>query len=71
MTVSELTPPTRSASLEAWATEAFRRRMALHLQRTSPIQIEREQAFTLMSALVAEAIEMVRAVAKEREGAGK
>ena len=68
--MSEPSQPLTPASLEAWATEAFRRRMALHLQRTSPIQIEREQAFTLMSQLVMEAIEMVRAVAKEGEGAG-
>jgi hypothetical protein len=33
--------------------------------------MEREQAFTLMSQLVAEAIERVRAVAKEREEAAK
>ena len=68
--MSEPTQPLTPASLEAWANEAFRRRMALHFQRTSDVQAEREQAFTLMSQLAAEAIAMVRAAAKEREGTG-
>lgn len=48
--------------------DAICRRLRLHLQRTSPVQVVRECAFTLMSALAEEAIAMVRAVAmRERE----
>ena len=55
---STITP----ASLEAWVTEAFRRRMDLHFQRTSESRVAREQAFTLMSSTLAEAIAVVKAV---------
>jgi len=63
--------PVTSAFLDGWATEANRRRLDLHSQMTSGTQVSKEQAFTLMSQIVAEAIGLVGVAAKtikEREG---
>ena len=52
-----------SASLEEWASEAFRKRLNLHLQITDPVLDVRQKAFTLRSDALLGAIRMVRVAA--------
>ena len=67
--MSALHRPVTPVSLEDWASQAFRKRMELHLQITGPCLPVRERAFTLMSQTLLEAIGMVRAASTAlREG---
>jgi hypothetical protein len=61
--VSESNQSVTSASLQQWAQQALRDRLAIHFQRTDPVQAVRETAFTRMSDALLSAIGMVQVAA--------